>query len=100
VLDFHCGQTQHEPIVVLQRRVLIDSTAAVEAAWRAFAGWYALAAAELLEVADGWRSRDVVERFADRLPVPVGEALARLLAGECPMAVLPGAVAVTTASTS
>jgi hypothetical protein len=73
VLDFHCGQTQHEPIVVLQRRVLIDSTAAVEAAWRAFAGWYALAAAELLEVADGWRSRDVVERFADRLPVPVGE---------------------------
>jgi len=78
--------------------VLFDSTAAVEAAWRAFAGWYGLPAAELLEVAHGRRSRDVIERFADRLPVPVDEALARLLAdavaGEGPQPVLPGAAAV------
>src|SRR5262249_34344265 len=70
----------------------------VEAAWRAFAGWYGLPAAELLEVAHGRRSRDVIERFADRLPVPVDDALARLLAdavaGEGPMTVLPGAAAV------
>ena len=60
--------------------VLIDSTAAVEAAWRAFAGWYGLPAAELLSRVHGRRSQDVIEAYADRLPVPAEDALRRLLA--------------------
>ncbi len=78
--------------------VLIDSTAAVEAAWRAFAGWYGLPATELLAQVHGRRSQDVIEGYADRLPVSVDEALRRLLAdavgGDTPMTVLPGAAAL------
>jgi sugar-phosphatase len=77
--------------------VLIDSTASVELAWRTFAGWYGLPAADLLAGVHGRRSRDVIEQYADRLPVSVEVALARLLgdvAGEGPMTVLPGAAAL------
>jgi sugar-phosphatase len=78
--------------------VLIDSTAAVEATWRAFAGWYGLPAAELLATVHGRRSQDVIESYADRLPVSADEALRRLLAdavgGAATMSVLPGAARV------
>jgi mannitol-1-/sugar-/sorbitol-6-phosphatase len=75
--------------------VLIDSTAAVEAAWRTFAGWYGLPAADLLAQAHGRRSQDVIASYADRLPVSPEQALRRLLADAvgdpAGMRVLPGA---------
>jgi transcriptional regulator with XRE-family HTH domain len=57
--------------------VLIDSTAAVEASWRAFASWYDLPADDVLTRVHGRRSRDVIAHYADRLPVSSDEAFAR-----------------------
>lgn len=59
--------------------VLIDSTAAVEASWRAFASWYDLPADDVLTRVHGRRSRDVIAHYADRLPVPSDEAFARYI---------------------
>jgi mannitol-1-/sugar-/sorbitol-6-phosphatase len=76
--------------------VLVDSTALILAQWTTFAGWYGLPAAELLTDMHGRPARDVIASFADRLPVPVDVALARLLADPVSVAsrsvgVLPGA---------
>jgi mannitol-1-/sugar-/sorbitol-6-phosphatase len=60
--------------------VLIDSTAAVEASWRAFAGWYELPADDVLTRVHGRRSRDVIAHYADRLPVDPDEAFDRYIA--------------------
>lgn len=59
--------------------VLVDSTAAVEASWRAFASWYGLPADDVLERVHGRRSRDVIAHYADRLPVSTDEAFARYI---------------------
>jgi mannitol-1-/sugar-/sorbitol-6-phosphatase len=59
--------------------VLVDSTAAVEASWRAFAGWYDLPAEDVLERVHGRRSRDVIAHYANRLPVPADEAFERYI---------------------
>jgi mannitol-1-/sugar-/sorbitol-6-phosphatase len=56
---------------------LVDSTAAVEDSWRAFAGWYNLPVEDVLERVHGRRSRDVIVHYADRLPVSAEEAFAR-----------------------
>jgi hypothetical protein len=56
--------------------VLVDSTAAVEESWRAFAGWYDLPIDAVLERVHGRRSRDVITYYADRLPVSADEAFA------------------------
>ncbi|MFL6140432.1 MAG: HAD-IA family hydrolase [Labedaea sp.] len=59
--------------------VLVDSTAAVENSWRAFARWYDLPADDVLQRVHGRRSRDVIEHYADRLPVPPDEAFQRYI---------------------
>lgn len=59
--------------------VLVDSTAAVEDSWRAFAGWYDLPVDDVLERVHGRRSRDVIAHYADRLPVSADEAFARYI---------------------
>lgn len=59
--------------------VLVDSTAAVEASWRAFAQWYDLPADDVLTRVHGRRSRDVIAHYAARLPVPAEEAFARYI---------------------
>jgi mannitol-1-/sugar-/sorbitol-6-phosphatase len=59
--------------------VLIDSTAAVEASWRAFASWYDLPVDDVLTRVHGRRSRDVIAHYADRLPVSSDEALTRYI---------------------
>jgi sugar-phosphatase len=59
--------------------VLVDSTAAVEESWRAFAGWYDLPIDAVLERVHGRRSRDVIAYYADRLPVSADEAFARYI---------------------
>lgn len=59
--------------------VLVDSTAAVEASWRAFAGWYDLPVDDLLGRVHGRRSRDVIAHYADRLPVSADEAFQRYI---------------------
>jgi mannitol-1-/sugar-/sorbitol-6-phosphatase len=59
--------------------VLIDSTAAVEASWRAFASWYDLPADDVLTRVHGRRSRDVIAHYAEHLPVPSNEAFARYI---------------------
>jgi sugar-phosphatase len=59
--------------------VLVDSTAAVEGSWRAFASWYDLPADDVLERVHGRRSRDVIAHYADRLPVSADEAFARYI---------------------
>lgn len=59
--------------------VLVDSTAAVEASWRAFAGWYDLPADDVLGRVHGRRSRDVIAHYADRLPVDPDEAFQRYI---------------------
>lgn len=59
--------------------VLVDSTAAVEGSWRAFASWYDLPANDVLGRVHGRRSRDVIAHYADRLPVDPDEAFARYI---------------------
>lgn len=59
--------------------VLVDSTAAVEGSWRAFASWYDLPVDDVLERVHGRRSRDVIAHYADRLPVSADEAFARYI---------------------
>lgn len=59
--------------------VLIDSTAAVEASWRAFASWYDLPADDLLTRVHGRRSRDVIAHYTDQLPVSSEEAFSRYI---------------------
>ena len=59
--------------------VLVDSTAAVEDSWRAFAGWYDLSVDDVLERVHGRRSRDVIAHYADRLPVSADQAFARFI---------------------
>ncbi len=59
--------------------VLIDSTAAVEASWRAFASWYSLPTDDVLTRVHGRRSRDVIAHYADQLPVSSDEAFARYI---------------------
>jgi sugar-phosphatase len=59
--------------------VLVDSTAAVEESWRAFAGRYDLPIDAVLERVHGRRSRDVIAYYADRLPVSADEAFARYI---------------------
>ncbi|HEY0693860.1 MAG TPA: HAD-IA family hydrolase [Kribbella sp.] len=59
--------------------VLVDSTAAVEASWCAFASWYDLPVDDVLERVHGRRSRDVIAHYADRLPVSTDEAFARYI---------------------
>ncbi|MGH3763118.1 HAD-IA family hydrolase [Actinophytocola sp.] len=59
--------------------VLVDSTAAVEGSWRAFASWYDLPAEDVLERVHGRRSRDVIAHYASRLPVAPEEAFARYI---------------------
>jgi sugar-phosphatase len=76
--------------------VLVDSTAAVEGSWRAFASWYGLPADDVLGRVHGRRSRDVIAHYADRLPVDPDEAFARYI-NACvhdfaDVDVLPGAV--------
>ncbi|APU15244.1 HAD-IA family hydrolase [Actinoalloteichus fjordicus] len=75
--------------------VLIDSTAAVEASWRAFASWYDLPADEVLARVHGRRSRDVIGAYSDRLPVPPDEAFRRYIeacvSDFADVTVLPGA---------
>jgi mannitol-1-/sugar-/sorbitol-6-phosphatase len=76
--------------------VLVDSTALVVAQWEAFAGWYGLPAQEVLADMHGRRAPDIIAGFADRLPVSVDEAYARLLTDPAGLAthtvpVLPGA---------
>lgn len=75
--------------------VLIDSTAAVEASWRAFADWYDLPANDLLSRVHGRRSRDVIAYYADHLPVSPDEAFQRYIQmciqDFSDVAVMPGA---------
>jgi mannitol-1-/sugar-/sorbitol-6-phosphatase len=76
--------------------VLVDSTELVIAQWRVVAGWYGLPVDELLANMHGRRARDVLGDYADRLPVPVDQALDRMLSDPASMAartvpVLPGA---------
>ena len=76
--------------------VLVDSTELVVAQWRAFASWYGLPADELLADMHGRRAPDIIAGYADRLPVSVEDAYARLLADPAGLAtrtvpVLPGA---------
>jgi sugar-phosphatase len=75
--------------------VLIDSTAAVEASWQAFAGWYDLSADDVLGRVHGRRSRDVIAHYADRIPVSPDEAFDRYIQacihGFSDVTVLPGA---------
>jgi sugar-phosphatase len=59
--------------------VLVDSTAAVEDSWRAFASWYNLPVDDVLERVHGRRSRDVIAHYADGLPVSADEAFARYI---------------------
>jgi sugar-phosphatase len=59
--------------------VLVDSTAAVEDSWRAFARWYNLPADDVLQRVHGRRSRDVIEHYADHLPVPPDQAFQRYI---------------------
>lgn len=59
--------------------VLVDSTAAVEASWRAFANWYDLPAGDVLSRVHGRRSRDVIAHYAPRLPVSPDDAFARYI---------------------
>ncbi|MGH3621789.1 MAG: HAD-IA family hydrolase [Sciscionella sp.] len=59
--------------------VLVDSTAAVEASWRAFASWYDLPVDELLSRVHGRRSREIIDHYADQLPVPPEKAYARYI---------------------
>lgn len=59
--------------------VLVDSTAAVESSWRAFASWYDLPLDDVLTRVHGRRSRDVIAHYADRLPVPTNEAFDRYI---------------------
>lgn len=59
--------------------VLMDSTAAVEASWRAFASWYDLPADDVLSRVHGRRSRDVITHYAGQLPVSSDEAFARYI---------------------
>lgn len=59
--------------------VLVDSTAVVEDSWRAFASWYDLPVADVLERVHGRRSRDVIAHYADRLPVSADEAFSRYI---------------------
>lgn len=75
--------------------VLIDSTAAVEASWRAFASWYDLPVDDVLPRVHGRRSRDLIAYYADRLPVTTAVAFDRYI-GACvtdyaQVDVLPGA---------
>lgn len=59
--------------------VLVDSTAAVEDSWRAFASWYDLPVDDVLQRVHGRRSRDVIDHYADRLPVPPDQAFQRYI---------------------
>lgn len=59
--------------------VLVDSTAAVEESWRAFARWYDLPVDDVLGRVHGRRSRDVIAHYTDRLPVSADEAFARYI---------------------
>jgi mannitol-1-/sugar-/sorbitol-6-phosphatase len=81
--------------------VLIDSAAAVEASWRAFADWYDLPVDELLTRVHGRRSREVVDHYADRLPVSPDEAFRRYVQAcvrdYADVQVLPGAAELLTA---
>ncbi|WP_460701815.1 HAD-IA family hydrolase [Myceligenerans halotolerans] len=76
--------------------VLIDSTAMVEASWRAFSDWYGIPADDLLEQVHGRRSRDVIAAYADKLPVAPDAAFERYidacLKDFAMVDVLPGAV--------
>jgi sugar-phosphatase len=78
--------------------VLIDSTAMVEASWRAFSGWYDLPVDELLAQVHGRRSRDVIAHYADKLPVTPEAAFERYidacLKDFVMVDVLPGAVEI------
>jgi sugar-phosphatase len=75
--------------------VLLDSTAEVEASWRAFAGWYDLPVDDVLARVHGRRSRDIIAHYADRLPVPVEEAFGHFINAcvndQAEVGVLPGA---------
>ncbi|MGH3904117.1 MAG: HAD-IA family hydrolase [Pseudonocardiaceae bacterium] len=55
--------------------VLIDASAAIEYCWRTFAEHYNLPADEVVAQVPGRRSQDVINRYAQMLPVTVDEAL-------------------------
>jgi mannitol-1-/sugar-/sorbitol-6-phosphatase len=75
----HNGAVEVKGLLFDNDGVLIDSTAAVEASWRAFASWYDLSADDVLTRVHGRRSRDVIAHYADRLPVSRDEAFARYI---------------------
>lgn len=78
-MTVHNGAVEVKGLLFDNDGVLIDSTAAVEASWRAFAGWYDLPADDVLTRVHGRRSRDVIAHYADRLPVSGDEAFARYI---------------------
>jgi sugar-phosphatase len=68
-----------EGILFDNEGTLIDASEASRICWGTFAEWYGLPADELLAFMPGRPARDVIGHYAQRLAVPVDDALDRYL---------------------
>ena len=65
-----------EALLVDMDGTLLDSTAAIEAGWRSFAGRWGLDPDDLLDQIHGRRAADVIAQYASQLPITQEQAVA------------------------